>query len=303
LGRYIVTVLTSKHRTFVFADGGMMPDQTLVCIACDDAEVLGVLSSRIHVAWSLRAGGWLGVGNDSRYLKTRVFDPFPFPNADDLQKHRIRAIAEELDAHRKRVLNEHPKLTLTGLYNVLEELRKGTKPDALDDGDRQIFDDGQVLILTELHERLDVEVAAAYGWPADLSDEDLLARLVALNKERAAEEAKGHVRWLRPDYQIPRFGSAKEKKELDLTGGEMREGVAAPEKKQNFPADEIAQTAAVMAMLAAASSPVGADAIAATFKQGRKVSKKVGAVLTALARMGFVNSNDGGKTFALRKAA
>lgn len=31
-----------------------------------------------------------------------------------------------------------------------------------------------------------VAVAAAYGWPADLSDEDILARLFALNQERAA---------------------------------------------------------------------------------------------------------------------
>jgi len=47
-------------------------------------------------------------------------------------KQTIRVIAEELDAHRKRVLAEHPQLTLTGLYNVLEKLRAGTKPDELD---------------------------------------------------------------------------------------------------------------------------------------------------------------------------
>ncbi|MFZ1173812.1 MAG: hypothetical protein WBV83_04155 [Bradyrhizobium sp.] len=40
---------------------------------------------------------------------------------------RIRVIAEELDLHRKRVLAEHPHLTLTGLYNVLEMLRAGKK--------------------------------------------------------------------------------------------------------------------------------------------------------------------------------
>jgi hypothetical protein len=48
-------------------------------------------------------------------------------------------------------------------------------------------------------------VAAAYGWPADLAPAEIVARLVALNAERAAEEAAGHIRWLRPDYQIPRF--------------------------------------------------------------------------------------------------
>jgi hypothetical protein len=37
---------------------------------------------------------------------------------------------------------------------------------------------------------LDAAVAAAYGWPADLSDEQILERLLALNLDRAAEEAK-----------------------------------------------------------------------------------------------------------------
>jgi hypothetical protein len=38
------------------------------------------------------------------------------------------------------------------------------------------------------HKRLDAAVFAAYGWPADLSDDDLLAKLLALNLERAAAE-------------------------------------------------------------------------------------------------------------------
>jgi hypothetical protein len=40
------------------------------------------------------------------------------------------------------------------------------------------------------HKKLDAAVAAAYGWPADLTDEQILERLLALNLERAAEEAK-----------------------------------------------------------------------------------------------------------------
>jgi hypothetical protein len=35
-----------------------------------------------------------------------------------------------------------------------------------------------------------VAVLAAYGWPADLSDEEILARLLALNHERAAQEQR-----------------------------------------------------------------------------------------------------------------
>ncbi len=40
------------------------------------------------------------------------------------------------------------------------------------------------------HEKLDAAVAAAYGWPANLTDDQILERLLKLNLERAAEEAK-----------------------------------------------------------------------------------------------------------------
>ena len=71
----------------------------------------------------MRAGGWLGVGNDPVYVKSHCFDPFPFPDASDTLKAKIRATAEELDALRKNVQAEHPGLTLTQIYNVLEKLR------------------------------------------------------------------------------------------------------------------------------------------------------------------------------------
>jgi hypothetical protein len=182
-------------------------------------------------------------------------------------------------------------------------IRGGKTPSALEPDDRLIFDDGLVLLLKEFHERLDSAVADAYGWPATLSDDEILARLVALNKARAAEEAKGQVRWLRPDYQIPRFGSVKEKAELDLTGGEMHVAQIAAGAKQTFPSDDIAQTAAVMAVLANATAPVDASSIASAFKQGRKSIAKIDAVLSALLRMGYVDTRDGGKTYLLRRAA
>jgi hypothetical protein len=189
---------------------------------------------------------------------------------------------------------------MTDLYNVLERFRAG---EALDDAERRIFDDGLVLILKELHDKLDAAVADAYGWPADLADEDILARLVALNRERAQEEARGVIRWLRPDYQIPRFGSAKDKAELDLVGGgKAAEPPAAAGARPTFPSDDFAQTAAVMAALASASGPLGAQAIAAMFK-GRQIAPKIAAVLAALSRTGFVTTADGGATFALRRAA
>ena len=39
------------------------------------------------------------------------------------------------------------------------------------------------------HQKLAAAVAAAYGWPAALSDEQILEKLLALNQARAAEEA------------------------------------------------------------------------------------------------------------------
>ena len=58
-----------------------------------------------------------------------------------------------------------------------------------------------------------------------------------------------------------------------------------------------------MAALASASEAPNADAIASTFKQGRKIAAKVAAVLAALSRTGYVTSADGGATFTLRRAA
>ena len=202
LPRQIVTVETSKHRYFGFIDADVVVEGTLIVIASADAAVLGTLSSRVHVLWSLSAGGRLGVGNDPRYNKTRCFDPFPFPAWTDTQRERLRTLGEQLDAHRKGRQALHPELTLTDMYNVLQKLRDPAQP-ALNPKERRIHDQGLVSVLRQIHDDIDVAVAEAYGWPADLDDDALLERLVALNAERAAEEAAGHVRWLRPEYQDP----------------------------------------------------------------------------------------------------
>jgi hypothetical protein len=231
------------------------------------------------------------------------FNEFPFPDANNIQKQTIRVVAEELDAHRKRALGEHPRLTLTGLYNVLEMLRAGTKPDELDERDRRIFDDGLVLIVKELHDKLDVAVAEAYGWPADLSDDEILARLVALNKQRSEEEKRGLVRWLRPDYQIPRFAKGVDKQAEKEEGAQVAaELIAAVEQKPSFPSSAVEQTAAVFAALAAASEPLDAKGLAALFKKAKTTENKASEVLASLARLGYVTSEDG-KTFALRQVA
>ncbi|MDM9649549.1 DNA methyltransferase [Rhizobium sp. S163] len=300
LTRFIATSQTAKHRVFQFLDGTWLPDQTLVIVASDSSYILGTLSSSIHTSWALRAGGWLGAGNDHRYSNSRCFDPFPFPAATDEQKHIVGAIAEDINAHRKRVLANHAHLTLTGLYNVLERLKAGAKPQDFDAKERRIFDDGLVLILKELHERLDAAVVGAYGWPIDLAEEEMLARLVTLNLERAKEEKRGLVRWLRPDYQISRFGSEKEKAEqLEADLGEAVSAKAGA--RPSFPTDERDQTPAVLHHLIGAEEPLEAGIIAGRFKQGQKVRKSVEAVLLSLHRMGLISTSDN-RRFTFRRA-
>ena len=295
LPRYIATVETAKHRVFRFLPAATVPDNMLVVVASDDAFHLGVLSSRVHGAWALRAGGWLGVGNDPRYSKSRCFDPFPFPAADAAERALVAAVAEELDGHRGRVLSDHPSLTLTGLYNVRDRIRAGARPGDLDPAERRIYDRGLVLILDDLHRRLDRAVLDGYGWPRDLADGDLLSRLVALNAERGAEERRGRVRWLRPALQAPGPGGFAEAG-LDLPAGAARP--AAPAPKAAFPPDDVGQTAVVIAALARAAGALDADAIASAFRQGRRVAPRVSTILLALHRLGEVGTGDG-RSFAL----
>lgn len=198
LNRYIATVETAKHRIFQFLDESILPDNMLVNVASSDAYVLGVLSSRSHAVWALAVGGRLGYGNDPRYNKTRCFEPFPFPAASEVARRKIADLAESIDLHRKRQQATFPHLTLTGIYNALELLRSG---ETLDANNRKIHDDGLIAVLLHLHNELDMAVAEAYGWPVDLPPEDILYKLVELNAARAAEERRGKIRWLRPEYQ------------------------------------------------------------------------------------------------------
>ena len=287
LSRYIATVETSKHRFFVFLDQSILPDNMLVNIALDDGYVLGVLSSRTHVRWALAAGGRLGVGNDPRYNKTRCFETFPFPDPAQGQKDRIRRLAEQLDGHRKRQQGRHPDLTITGIYNVIEKLRSG---DALTDKERVVHEQGLISVLQQLHDELDAAVFEAYGWPSDLSDEQILKRLVALNAERAVEEAHGKIRWLRSDFQCP-AGTAQQ------TGVEITKRTpakpAARVRKSPWPKSLPDQIRAVHESILAAKTPTSADAIARRFTRAR--TGRIAELLDTLVTLGQARKLDDGR--------
>ena len=282
LPRYIATVETTKHRVFQFIDASVLPDNMLIAIGLDDAEFLSVLSSRHHVVWSLGQGGTLE--DRPRYNKSRCFDPFPFPDLTDTQRTRLRALGEELDAHRKRQQAAHPKLTLTSMYNVLEKLRAG---ETIDGKDREIYDQGLIGILRDLHDQIDTAVAEAYGWPNDLSDEDILFRLVALNKERAEEEARGHIRWLRPDYQNP-----EGRQTTKGTQAELDVGPAAKVEKAPWPKTLPDQIAAVRETLSEMGEATP-DQIARRFLRARTTS--VQPLLDSLAALGQAEKVEEGR--------
>jgi hypothetical protein len=281
-----VTPEVAKYRTFSFVGSGIVPDASLFVIASHDGYELGILSSTVHGTWAVHAGGHLGVGNDPRYHNTRCFDPFPFPASDDAQRETIRDLAEQLDAHRKRVLAAHPDLTLTGLYNILERLRAGA---ALTEKEQDIHERGLVSVMKHLHEQIDAAVFDAYGWPRDLSDEEVLARLVELNKERRAEEAKGLVRWLRPEYQAPAAKKivVDEQGQLDITHVPSAVKTA---HKVSWPKSLPERVTTIRGLLAEQPRPAHLEELARRFQRAPR--DDVQEVLNALVALGLARRLD-----------
>lgn len=178
LGRYIVTPRVAKHRLFVFLDQTIIPDTRLYVFARADDYFFGVLHSHIHELWALATSSRHGVGNDPTYNNTTCFEMFPFPwppghePQDDPRVEAIAAAARALVEKRDRWLNPEgaseadlKKRTLTNLYNE--------RPTWLD----------------LAHQQLDRAVLDAYGWPHDLSDDEILQRLLDLNLARAGVAA------------------------------------------------------------------------------------------------------------------
>ena len=196
LSRYIVTPTVAKHRLFVWLDARICPDHQLIVIARDDDVIFGILHSRFHEAWSLRLGTWQGKGNDPRYTPTTTFETFPFPEglSPDLpagahaNDPRATAIA---DAARRLVELRDRWLNPPEWVEWIEEPTPGYPPHPVprdDDAARalkartltRLYND-RPQWLQDAHDALDGAVAAAYGWPANMPEEEALDGLLALN--------------------------------------------------------------------------------------------------------------------------
>ncbi|KZL19436.1 class I SAM-dependent DNA methyltransferase [Pseudovibrio sp. WM33] len=310
--RYIATIETSKHRFFQFLAEDVRPDNKLVNIGLEKPDSLAYLSSRVHTAWSMATGGWLGVGNDSVYVKTKCFDSFPFPNcATDKSNlkltEQIKALGERLDVFRKERLVAHDFLTMTSLLNVLERVREldnGCPVEPLTEREIAIYDAGLIAVLKEIHDDIDRTTFEAYGWEdlvptlvgkpgattpslhksaeQEAAEEELLSRLVALNQERATEERQGMVRWLRPDYQVPKLGPKVPKPK---EGVEIQDALtltsAQVDTKLAWPKDGLEQIKMVRDILSKAQTPIAAEVLSANFS-GRNTPKRKGRVADVL---------------------
>lgn len=163
LDRFIGTLRNAKHRIFVWIPIGTVPDCQLIVFARSDDYFFGVLQSRIHTVWSLAKGTQLRERETGfRYTPTTTFETFPLPRPTDRQIEAIATAAKALETFRQGWLKPQtgPQRTLTQLYT-----------------DNPTW-------LRQAHERLDQSVAAAYGWPANLRDDEILCRVFDLNAKR-----------------------------------------------------------------------------------------------------------------------
>ena len=203
---YLATGETTEHRVFRFISGALVPDKSLYVFPRAGMTGFGILQSTFHEVWCTYFGNRIGAGNQRRYNASFVYMTFPFPEgltpditaadyADDPRAQAIATAAARLNELRENWLNpadlvvrepevvpgypnrilpkdeqaakELKKRTLTNLYNVRPQW------------------------LANAHEALDAAVADAYGWGEDwragrLDDDEILARLFALNQNRSA---------------------------------------------------------------------------------------------------------------------
>lgn len=201
LARFIATPVLAKYRLFCWLSSSIQPDHQLIAIARDDDVAFGILHSRYHELWALRLG--TSLEDRPRYTPSTTFETYPFPEgtspqnrdnsyASDPRSIRIGAAAKRLNELRENWLNPpdlvrrvpevvpgYPERVLPVSEKAAKELKKRTLTNLYNDRPQWLAD---------AHRALDEAVAAAYGWPADLSDDEVLARLLALNLSRAKAE-------------------------------------------------------------------------------------------------------------------
>lgn len=201
--RYLVSPSVAKYRLFVWLTPQELADHQLLVIARDDDTTFGILHSRFHELWALRMG--TSLEDRPRYTPSTTFETFPFPQgltpnlpaaayAADPRAQKIAAAAARLNALREAWLNPpdlvkrvpevvpgYPDRLLPVSPEAAAVLKKRTLTNLYN---------ARPAWLAHAHAALDEAVAEAYGWGDDwragrLTDDEILARLFALNQQRA----------------------------------------------------------------------------------------------------------------------
>jgi type II restriction/modification system DNA methylase subunit YeeA len=224
LARYIGTPVVAKFRLFVWMHECVLADHQLVVTAREDDATFGILHSRFHELWSLRLG--TSLEDRPRYTPTTCFETFPFPaglTPADTSHQRTETIdggavipaglpvplqvragaiaqaAQRLVYVRNNWLNPPewttriPELVPLGMettpYPDRIVARAGFEAELTKRTLTNLYN-LRPAWLAQAHAALDAAVAAAYGWAdwtADMPDEEILRRLLALNRQRSAE--------------------------------------------------------------------------------------------------------------------
>ena len=222
LARWIVTSETAKHRYFVWLPNGVAPEHKLVVFPRADDATFGLLSSRMHVAWALRRGSTLE--DRPVYTTSTCFAPFPFPaglTPADTAHQRTEALPDGalIPADLPPAVREHAAAIARAAKRLVDlrdawlnppewtERVPEVVPLGMDHSpypDRIVAKSGfekelakrtltnlynqRPAWLAQAHDALDAAVAAAYGWAdwsSAMSDDEILRRLLALNRGRA----------------------------------------------------------------------------------------------------------------------
>lgn len=159
---FLVIPESSSERREYVPIGWLAPPvlpSNLVRVLLDaDLWHFGVLTSRMHMAWLAHVGGRLK--SDYRYSIGIVYNAFPWPDATETQKAKVRTLAQAvLDARTK-----HPEATLADLYD----------PDLMPKGLRQA------------HRALDAAVDKLYSTVAFASNRDRTEHLFGRYERMAA---------------------------------------------------------------------------------------------------------------------
>lgn len=230
LPRFVATPVLAKHRLFVWMDQTVLADHQLVVFARADDTTFGIVHCRMHELWSLRLG--TSLEDRPRYTPTTCFDTFPFPEdltpADTAHQrtetlaHGVivpaglpafaRQHAEAIARAAKRLVDLRdawlnppewcervPEVVPLGMsaspYPDCIIAKPGYEAELARRTLTNLYN-ARPAWLAQAHEALDSAVADAYGWTdytQDMPEEEILRRLLALNIQRAGQQALAPV--------------------------------------------------------------------------------------------------------------